>query len=54
MIAGLALLTLLVLNVIQETTCLNLVVWITLAALVVWLVVMAVLSWMTTRKGNVG
>ncbi len=53
-IAGLALLTLLVLNVIQETSCLNLVVWITLAALVVWLVVMAVLSWMTTRKGNVG
>jgi hypothetical protein len=54
MIVGLTLLTLLVLNVVQETSCLNTVVWIALAALIVWLVVMAVLSCMTTRKGNVG
>lgn len=54
MIVGLTLLSLLVLNVVQETSCLNTVVWIALAALIVWLVVMAVLSCMTTRKGNVG
>ncbi len=54
MIVGLTLLTLLVLNVVQETSCLNTVVWIALAALIVWLVVMAVLSCMTTRKGNIG
>lgn len=54
MIVGLTLLILLVLNVVQETSCLNTVVWIALAALIVWLVVMAVLSCMTTRKGNVG
>lgn len=53
MIVGLTLLILLVLNVVQETSCLNTVVWIALAALIVWLVVMAVLSCMTTRKGNV-
>lgn len=54
MIVGLTLLSLLVLNVVQETSCLNTVVWIALAALIVWLVVMAVLSCMTTRKGNIG
>lgn len=51
-IMGLTLFTLMVLNVIQETACLNLVVWIALIALVIWLVVMAIISGVNSRKGK--
>ncbi len=49
-IAGVTLLTLMVLNVRQDTTRLNVVVWAALIALAVWLVVTAFVSWMKTRK----
>lgn len=51
-IVGVTLLTLMVLNAIQETRCVNMVVWISLSALGVWLVAMAVVSWVSTRKGR--
>mgnify|MGYP007088293443 CR=1 FL=1 len=53
-IVGATLLTLMVLNAIQETRCLNMVVWISLSTLVVWLVAMAVFSCAITRKGRNG
>ncbi len=52
LIVGVTLATLLVLNVIQETSFLNVVVLIALAALVVWLVVTAVISCVVTRKSR--
>lgn len=51
-IMGLTLLALMVLNVIQETACLNQVVWIALITLVVWLVGMEVIYRLTIRKGS--
>ncbi len=51
-IAGLTLLTLLVLNVIQETGYLNLVVGIAVVALIGWLVAVSVISLLNVRKGH--
>ena len=51
-IAGVTLLTLMVLNALQITTCLNAVVWGALIALAVWLVVTAIASWVNARKGG--
>ncbi len=52
LIVGVTLATLLVLNVIQETSFLNVVVLIALAALVVWLAVIAIISCVVTRKSR--
>ncbi len=52
LIVGVTLATLLVLNVIQETSFLNVVVLIALAALVVWLAVTAIISCVVTRKSR--
>lgn len=49
-IVGLTLLTLLVLNVIQETGYLNLVVEISFIALMVWLIFISVLSLLNVHK----
>ncbi len=51
-IVGLTLLTLLVLNVIQETGYLNLVVGIAVVALIGWLVAVSVISLLNVRKGH--
>lgn len=52
MIVGVTLMMLLVLNVIQETACLNEVVWGALFALAGWFIVMAVVSRLIVHKGK--
>lgn len=51
-IVGVTLMMLLVLNVIQETACLNEVVWGALFALAGWFIVMAVVSRLIVHKGK--